>query len=276
MKNASENCFSSVDLERLLADTFIQHLDYHPQLGSTNDRAMELAGGADDHFPLLVLTETQTAGRGRGANSWWASCGALTFSVMLATENAQLPPQRWPQVSLTVGLAVCEALEEILSRGVPETSLDALPQVQLKWPNDVYIEGRKICGILVEVPPASTGKLLLGIGLNVNNSVADAPEAIQGLATSLRDLTGQSFSLTDVLVEVLQRLANRLATGNFWTTELVAGWRKRCYLTGKKIAIDNGTRKTAGVCQGIDNTGALQLEADGQIEKHLAGVITVC
>ncbi len=267
--------FSSADLQRLRTETFIQHLDYHPQLGSTNDRAMQLAGQSDESFPLLVLAESQTAGRGRGSNLWWSSGGALTFSVVLATEAAQLPPQRWPQVSLIVGLAVCEALEELLSRGVPTTSLDALPAAQVKWPNDVYLEGRKICGILVEVPPSLPGKLVLGIGINVNNSVDDAPEEIQQRATSLSDLTGHHYSLTDVLVKALQQLGERLETRRLWTDEVVTGWRDRCFLTGKSIQIDNGTRQSTGKCRGIDETGALLVENAGQVEKHLAGVIAV-
>ncbi len=267
--------FSPDDRVQIVAVTFIQHLDYHRQIGSTNDRAMELAKQPNESFPLLVLAESQRTGRGRGTNVWWSSGGALTFSVVLATEAAQLPPERWPQVSLIVGLAVCEALQELLSRGVPTTSLDALPAAQVKWPNDVYIEGRKICGILVEVPPNLPGKLILGIGINVNNSVDDAPEEIQQLATSLRDLTGQHYSLTDVLVKVLQQLGERLQTHALWTKEVVSGWRERCFLTGKSIQVDNGTRHSTGKCLGIDETGALLLDVDGQIEKHLAGVITV-
>lgn len=267
--------FLPPDLDRIAEQPFVNHVDYHPQLGSTNDRAMELANRPDEEFPLLVLTESQTAGRGRGSNVWWASGGALTFSVMLATDAAQLPTERWPQVSLTVGLAVCEALEEILARGVPTTSLDALPAVQLKWPNDVYIEGRKICGVLAEVPPGSSDKLLLGIGININNSLSDAPAEIQQRATSLSDLTGQQYPLPDVLIEVLQKLEQRLRPTHLWTDQVLTGWRKRCYLTGKQIQIDNGTRQSTGICQGIEDRGALLLEVDGQVEKHLAGVIGI-
>ena len=117
--------FATEDLDQVIADTFVQRIDYHAQLRSTNDRALQLAGESDNRFPLLVLTESQTAGRGRGSNRWWSERGSLTFSVMLATEATQLPTERWPQVSLTVGLAVCEALERLLTWGVPATSWDA-------------------------------------------------------------------------------------------------------------------------------------------------------
>lgn len=276
----ANNQFSPSDLQSLVSETFVEQIDYHAEIGSTNDRAMELAAQPDDQFPLMVLAESQTAGRGRGSNKWWAGSGALTFSVLLATNTAQLPPDRWPQVSLTVGFAVCEALEELLARGVPTTSLDQLPRVQLKWPNDVYIEGRKICGILVEVPRDRAGRLLLGIGINVNNSVADAPAELQSLATSLSDLTGRQFTLTEVLVEVLQRLSVRIQPAELWNAEVRAGWRQRCLLTDEQIQVDLGVRHTVGRCRGIDDEGALLVavsddQGGEQIERCLAGVVTL-
>lgn len=271
----ADNRFSPDDLDRLRRETFVGAIDYHPQLGSTNDRALELAGDLDSEFPLLVLTESQTAGRGRGSNQWWASEGALTFSIMLATDVATLPTERWPQVSLTVGLAISEALESLLARGVPPTSQTTLPPVQLKWPNDVYVEGRKICGVLVEVPRTKKKRLLVGIGINVNNSLATAPDELQQRATSLLDLTGRPLPLTDVLVEVLKRLEQRLNPTKLWNAEAAAGWRKRCFLTDKTLRIDNGTRQSTGTCAGIDDQGALLLNVNDQQEKHLAGVITL-
>lgn len=275
MTSLANNRFSSADLDRVRNETFVSAIDFHSQLGSTNDRAIELADDSARDFPLLVLTESQTAGRGRGSNQWWASEGALTFSILLATDVATLPTERWPQVSLTVGLAISEALEALLARGVPPTSQATLPPVQLKWPNDVYVEGRKICGVLVEVPRTKKKRLLVGIGINVNNALANAPNELQQTATSLLDLTSRPLPLTDVLVEVLQRLEQRLDPANLWNTEAATGWRKRCSLTGKTLQIDNGTRQSTGTCTGIDDDGALLLNVNGQQEKHLAGVITV-
>ena len=269
------NQFSPDDLEHIVAETFVACIDYHQEIGSTNDRALGLAREADAQFPLLVLADSQTAGRGRGSNQWWSNTGALTFSVMLATEVAGLPTERWPQVSLTVGLAVCEALEEMLARGVPPTSLPTLPAVQLKWPNDVYIEGRKICGILVETSREHRGRLLLGIGININNSVDDAPADLQNTATALCDLTGRSFTLTDVLTQVLKQLVIRLHPDDFWNAEIREGWRDRCFLTGKKIQVDLGVRQAEGVCRGIDDDGALLLEVGNEVERHYAGVVTL-
>ncbi len=266
---------SAAILQRIVEETFIERIDYQETLESTNNRSHELADLPANQFPLLVWSEFQTAGRGRGSNRWWSSRGALTFSLTLATEMAELPSERWPQVSLTVGLAVCEALEQLLARGVPPTSLATLPAVELKWPNDVYIEGRKICGVLVEVPRGPAKRLLLGIGINVNNSLSEAPAELQDAATSLLDLTGRQFELDELLVLVLQRLAAQLSPADFWNTQVREGWRRRCLLTGKKIQIDLEVRQRSGICRGIDDEGALLLEVDGTIERHFAGVITL-
>jgi len=284
------NTYSPNDLRRIVSDSFVQQIDFHRELTSTNDRAMELATPMDTACPLLVLAESQTAGRGRGTNRWWSGSGALTFSVLLATDAAGLPAERWPQVSLLVGLAVCEAIEELLARGVPLAERDSLPPVQLKWPNDVYIEGRKICGILVEVPRHAPQRLLIGIGINVNNSLREAPPELQQIGTSLVDLTGRQHALAEVLILVLQRLAVRLPSEALWDEDVRAGWRGRCYLTGKKIQIDVGPRQVVGICLGIDDEGALLLDVSGNevsgsevsgkgdagnVQRHLAGVVTI-
>ena len=273
--NVPKSHFAADNLARIEDETFITRVDFQREINSTNDRAMELAGSDDSEFPLLVLAESQTSGRGRGANRWWSGDGALTFSVLLATESAELPTERWPQVSLTVGLAVCEALEELIARGVPTAQLSTLPAVQLKWPNDVYIEGRKICGVLVEVPRNCAGRLLLGIGVNVNNSLVEAPEELRERATSLVDLTGRQFPLADVLIEVLQCLAARLEPDELWNAEVQAGWRRRCLLTGQRLQVDLGVRRVVGTCRGIDDDGALLVEVDGKTERHLAGTVTL-
>ncbi len=185
--------FAKADLDRLLGSGFIREVEFHHEIGSTNERALQLAREPHRRYPLLVLAEHQTAGRGRGANRWWGAPGALTFSLVLEGSTAQLPPHRWPQASLTTGLAVCEALEELLRDRT----------IQLKWPNDVYWKQRKLCGVLLESPAERPGILVLGIGLNVNNSLHNAPHELQSTAITLADATGDSFSLTDVLQRVL-------------------------------------------------------------------------
>src|SRR5438034_451345 len=109
------------------------------------------------------------AGRGRGTNRWWSADGALTFSLVLEAPQERLPMSRWPQVALVAGVAVCEALERMAPRA----------EMRVKWPNDVYLAGRKICGILSESVPARRDRIVVGIGVNVNNRVQGSGFRVQ-------------------------------------------------------------------------------------------------
>jgi BirA family biotin operon repressor/biotin-[acetyl-CoA-carboxylase] ligase len=212
----------------------------------------------------LVLAESQTDGRGRGANLWWAGRGALTFSLLIETEAVQLPPRRLPQASLVVGLAVCEAIEDFLDQ----------PETALKWPNDVYLRRRKVCGILIEVPPERSGVIVIGIGINVNNSVRHAPQELQSSAIALYDAAGREFSLAEVLTRVLLRLEDRLASIGHRDEELRTRWRERCMLTSRTVHVESAVRSVVGLCRGIDEEGALVIETADRTERCFGGVVT--
>lgn len=252
------------DVERLRRETFVRHVEVHRQIGSTNDRALELAAAPQIETPLLVLAETQTGGRGRGANRWWTGPGALTFSLVLDAERLNLPSGRWPKLSLTAGLAVCEALAETVNGAA----------IGLKWPNDVYLGGRKLCGILVECPSAAAGRIVVGIGINVNNSLATAPSDLRLLATSLFDETLQRHDLNDVLVCVLARLEAELAHLAAADADLSHRWRAYCMLQDLPLSIAGPAERISGICRGIDRDGALLLETAAGITRVFSGVVT--
>lgn len=250
------------DPTRLRAESFVAEVEIHAELASTNDWAMQQARRLDLATPRLIVAERQTAGRGRGANRWWSDDGALTFSLLLDIKE-NLPAERWPQVSLTVGLAVCEALQ-MLGPGIP---------IGLKWPNDVQIDGRKICGILVEIPPPPLGRLVIGIGINVNNSFAAAPPEIQGIAVSLSEVAMLPFDLNDVLLCVLRRLAEHLELLAEQRLDLPRRWREQCVLTGRFVEVAMNERRIRGCCQGVDQDGALVVDTCDGVERCLAGVV---
>jgi BirA family biotin operon repressor/biotin-[acetyl-CoA-carboxylase] ligase len=262
------------DAARIERETFVRAVEVHDELPSTNDRALDFAAGAHA-LPALIVALRQTAGRGRGVNRWWAADGALTFSLILEPDQATLPISRWPELSLTAGGAVCAALLELL----PGADL------RLKWPNDVYLTGRKVCGILVEVhaverradrrsaPRAAHQRVVVGVGINVNNSLADAPEDVRRRATSLIDVAEQHFPLTDVLVAVLRQFdvdVQLLAAGD---TRLRDRWRRLCLLSGRSVALHDGTRSIAGTCLGIDDDGALLLQTEAGPRRFFGGVV---
>jgi BirA family biotin operon repressor/biotin-[acetyl-CoA-carboxylase] ligase len=256
--------FTPSDFTRIVADTFIDRIEYHAEIESTNSRATQLAAEApDDRSCTLVLTNHQTAGRGRGANNWWSTSGALTFSVLLRPDAQQIPTNRWPLLSLTAGLAVCRAIE----------SLDKTLTARIKWPNDVYVSGRKICGILVEAATGEHGNIILGIGLNVNNSASHAPDELRKKIVALCDVATNGIRRVDLLVAILQVLAadfDQLSTG---VDRLREEWRKRCLLTGQTVDIELPTRRLTGLCRGIDHDGALILETQNGLEHCLSGVV---
>lgn len=255
---------SQYDLDRLRASADVRAIEHHTEIGSTNDRALELAGQPDAELPFLIVADRQTAGRGRGANRWWAGDGAFTFSLAIESSAASIPTHRWPQLSLTTGLAICETLEDLTS------SSDA----QVKWPNDVYLLGRKICGILIE-SPTIRDRLVIGVGLNVNNSFRDAPAELQGTAISLVDYDGQVRDMTDVLITVLDRIAKRwndLAERGFAT--LIDEWRPRSYLTGRAVQVVAGPQTVIGRCTGIDDDGALVVQTENGPRTCHAGSVT--
>jgi BirA family biotin operon repressor/biotin-[acetyl-CoA-carboxylase] ligase len=253
---------SAFDLDRIVRESLIAAVDYHETISSTNTRGLELAGNGGLRLPLLILTNEQSAGRGRGENSWWSTSGALTFSVLLENVTAAIPQPKLPLVSLFTGLAVADALDPFVPPG----------GLKLKWPNDVYFAGRKLCGILVETAARRTGGIVIGIGVNVNNAVAGAPAALQGLATSLIDVTGHTFDRTDVLIAILKSLAVRLASIDR-QANLPDTWRKRCFLQGKMVQLEIGSRRVTGVCHGIDEQGALLLQTESGLERCYGGVV---
>lgn len=251
-------------LRRLERETFVRHAQWHAELDSTNRAAMSLAQNGLAELPALIGANRQTAGRGRGSNAWWSADGALTFSLLFNPLDRGLPLERWPQVALMTGLAVADTLENYL----PPAG------VQLKWPNDVYADGRKICGILTEVPPGCTDRLVVGIGLNVGNSLAEAPDDLRSSAVSLRDLLGGNHPpLEDVLMLLIRRWEawlQRLSAGEI---DFPAAWRSKCYLTGERISIVNGPESVVGICRGLDQDGALLLDTERGVQRIIAGTV---
>ena len=255
------------DLVRINASSLVGRLDFHESLSSTSDRALELAAAGDQPLPLLVLAERQTGGRGRGTNRWWSGPGALTFSLVQEVPPERLAPERWPQLSLVAGLAVCETLEELLPRA----------ECRVKWPNDVFVNERKVCGILCESVPGWRDRLVLGIGLNVNNSLAPAPAEVRQSATSLLDVDGSARDLTAVLLGLLDRLDQQwmnLAQQSF--ADLATEFRRRCLLSGRALTVLSGGRTLVGRCQGIDDAGQLLLQTETELHRVVAGTIVVC
>lgn len=257
---------SFLDADEIRASTFIRHIEIHDTLGSTNDRAAELAREQEIELPALVATRNQVAGRGRGKNVWWSTEGALTFSVLLDPAALKIGTADWPRLSLATGVAVCDALSVELKEICNRTS-----RVAIKWPNDVMLDGGKVCGILIESPGGNApakDRLIVGVGINVNNSCRiehAAHEATQSNkelagATSLCDCSGRRHDLQQLLCQTLRAFearSNQLSSGD---SQLPAAWHQLCWLTEQRIEVRTNSNWIDGVCTGIDSSGALLVE----------------
>lgn len=250
---------------RLPSDTFLQGAEHHEAIASTNSRALELCADSELPVPFLVSADHQTAGRGRGANRWWSSDGAIQFSVIVDAAEYELPESRWPQISLTAGAAVCQTLQSFVGSEI---------SVGLKWPNDVWLNGRKAAGILVEVPAVQRGRLVIGVGLNVNNSFETAPPELQALATSMRDETGVESDRREVLVGLLRQLDNDLRCLAASNLALPDRWRRLCVLRDRTVSLDTGQQRVTGRCLGIADDGALRLQTDSGEQRLYGGVVS--
>jgi BirA family biotin operon repressor/biotin-[acetyl-CoA-carboxylase] ligase len=250
-------------LNRLPAETFVRAIEWHEQLGSTSDRAIELAALNAQPLPLLVIARRQTAGRGRGENRWWSAPGALTFSLVIDGFGLGVSQDRWPRLSLATALVVGDAIRQ----QVPQAD------VQLKWPNDVYIAGRKVCGILVEVPGAAPGRVVIGAGLNVNNSLAAAPAEIQDSAVALCDVARRELDLTAILKSILRGLETEMSRLGRDELCLARRWQPYCLLEGETITLRQGNHQHTGICDSIDEDGALLLRTRQGTERFISGSV---
>jgi BirA family biotin operon repressor/biotin-[acetyl-CoA-carboxylase] ligase len=220
---------------------------------STNARARELAlAGAPGG--LVVTAAEQSAGRGRQGRSWFAPPGtALLYSALLR------PLGERPLLPLAVPLAVCEAAEAL-----------APVSCRVKWPNDVWIDERKLAGVLIESRAGDDGWAVIGVGMNVAVPAGAFPAELQATATSLSAASDADPGVPDALRELNAALARWVDAP---PEEVLAGFRARDALAGRRVGWDGG----AGEVAGIDDSGHLLVDSDdtgrvtlGAGEVHLA------
>ena len=254
-------CEDALDLDRLAQSAELARVEYHPTLGSTQLRAHELARAANcGPLPLLIVADQQTAGRGRGSNRWWTGLGSLAFSLLLDPADWQLPREPQPGRSLAVGAAIVETVRPLV----------AAHPVGLHWPNDVYAGGKKLAGVLIDV--LQGGRHVVGVGLNVNNSLAAAPDDVRARATSLVELAGRPFDRTEVLAALITNLAKALR-GLSADAAFGRRFHEMALQTGQQLSVNVGGVRTTGRCLGIDPDGALLLETASGPQRFYSGTL---
>jgi BirA family biotin operon repressor/biotin-[acetyl-CoA-carboxylase] ligase len=252
-------------LRPLLRGTiFSQQMHHFYKIGSTNSAAMTAAAeGALEGS--VFLAEEQTAGRGRGVNTWQSerSSGIYCSAVL----RPALPPSEVLVLSLAAGLAVHAAMQVIDSR----------IEVDLKWPNDLLIDGKKVCGILTEMNAEVTRVryAVVGIGINVNQK--SFPKELAGEATSLRLTTGSEWSrveLAAALLKSLDREYRELLTDTDARASILSRFAERSsWARGKKVRIEENGDSFEGITEGLDNRGFLKVRTANGVQTVLSGTV---
>jgi BirA family biotin operon repressor/biotin-[acetyl-CoA-carboxylase] ligase len=252
-------------LEPLLRGTiFDAHVHHFYKIGSTNTAAMAAASqGAPEGS--VFLAEEQTAGRGRGANSWESARSAGIYcSVVL---RPALPPSDVLVMALAAGLAVRAAIEQVDPRVTPD----------LKWPNDVLIDGKKVCGILTEMNAEVTRVryIVVGIGINVNHS--SFPKELQDEAISLRMVTGSESSRVELAAALLKSLDQEyrlLAEPRGARQSILRRFAEHSsWVRGKQVRIEENGSRVEGTTDGLDDRGFLRVRTAQGVQTILSGTV---
>jgi len=235
---------------RLYGTPFSRRILHFFKVDSTNTVALRLGEEGEPHG-TIVLAEEQTAARGRAGHSWISEKSAgITCSILL---RPQIPPALAPLLTLVVGLAARDAAAE---------EIDSIPDI--RWPNDILISGKKVCGILTEMhaEPDRIHYAVVGIGMNVNQ--AKMPPELTDIATSLRIETGKIHSRLELLIRLLRHLDRYY---NQFLTEGAAPILRRfsqvsSYFQGKRVQIAAHTETFTGVTAGLEPSGVLRVARD--------------
>jgi BirA family transcriptional regulator, biotin operon repressor / biotin---[acetyl-CoA-carboxylase] ligase len=232
---------------------------------STNDIVEKLARDGVKEG-VVVFAESQTRGRGRLGRKWISPAGkGLWFSVLLRPD---LRPQAATQLTVAAATALARAIRS-------QTNL--LPEI--KWPNDILINGKKVAGILTELSAEldQVKYLILGMGIDVNLNASEFPPDIRKIATSLKIETSRAVDRAELATRIIEELDvdyARIASGQF---ESVADeWEERCATLGRNVAIRIGERSIQGRAESLDSDGALLVRTQhGRLERIIGGDVTL-
>ncbi|MFA7468583.1 MAG: biotin--[acetyl-CoA-carboxylase] ligase [Desulfotomaculaceae bacterium] len=249
----------------LLTVVMGQRIEYLPELPSTNDAARKLARAGCPEG-TVVVTESQTGGKGRMGRPWFSPRGkGLWFTIVL---RPPVNPAQTPQVTMVAAVAVAETIRE-------HTGVEA----DIKWPNDILVHGKKLCGILVELNAEMdrVNFMVVGMGLNVNVPRSEFPPEISNIATSLQAESGRHIPRVPLLRALLKSFEDWY---RLWLDEgfapILSKWRELCVTLDCPVTVHTIRESYTGHAIDVDQTGALLVKTeDGSIERLLAGEVTL-
>jgi len=231
------------------------------ETASTNDIAEKLARDGVKEG-VVVFAESQSKGRGRLGRKWISPARkGLWFSVLLRPD---LRPQAATQLTVAAATALFRAIRDV-SGLTPE----------IKWPNDILIKGRKVAGVLTELSAEldHVNHLILGIGVDVNQTTTDFPTELRKIATSLKVEAGRHIQRAELAAAIMRELDRdyaRIASHDF--NEVADEWQQQCSTIGQRVAIHIGDRVIQGHAEALDDDGALLLRTQhGRLERVIGG-----
>lgn len=240
-------------------------LHWHPSIGSTNTEAQRLLAEGQA-TPFAVASAEQTQGRGRMGRRWHSPAGGNLY-ISFAFQPS-LPPKRMQTITLFFGLRLCIFLNQ--RYGLP---------VRIKWPNDLLLHGKKICGILTEarVDADAIRDLIFGMGLNINCETNEWPEEVRRMATSLRNEKGQRLPfhrLTAELTGLIEESYHHFLRSDL--PKLLKEWPHYDHLHGRNLHFEHNKKTISGIGEGIDAEGRLLIrETSGKVHALNAGEVSI-
>lgn len=248
----------------LLSGDYADIIHVYKSLESTNKAAKEMAVSGAQHG-TVIISDYQTGGRGRYSRGFFSppGCGLYVSFILHANAIAFTNPTA---ITAYAALCVCEAIENTCDM-----------QTSIKWVNDIFLKGKKICGILTEAitefESQSIGEIILGIGINVSTRPEDFPETIREIAGSLYPDGNPSVSRNRLAAEIINRI---LFSDMPKETELFARYKKRLFMLGTNITVIQGKHEYTAKALDIDEQGHLIVQtADGSRNVLSSGEITI-
>ncbi|WP_406532522.1 biotin--[acetyl-CoA-carboxylase] ligase [Methanobrevibacter sp.] len=260
-KEETENIKAS-EITKDLNTKFIgKNLYVYKEVASTNTVAKFLSMNNIENGSV-VISERQTKAKGRSGKSWESPLGGIWLSIIL---NPNVDYSKLPLITLATGVAVAKTLERI-----------GVENPEIKWPNDIIINDKKVCGILTEAVTKfnTIENVIIGVGIDANLNLADFPEELQDGTTTLQIELGRAGNenlLIGMFLEEFEKIANLFIEEKY--EDILKEWRKRSYTIGKIVEVREpfNTYYDAYVL-GIGKEGALVVEKiDGTLEKVISG-----
>lgn len=251
--------FAQLNVALVREQTFVATIETFEELASTNDYARHTAGTAA--LPRLIVAARQSAGRGRAGRTWWTGAGSLAASLVIDPAALGISPPGLPQIALSTGAALVSAIRQF---NPPQP-------LGLHWPNDVFLCGRKLAGLLCETLPR--GEFVIGCGVNVNNSAADAPADVRDRIVTLRDATGAPLPPTEFVIALLLQQQAMLKLLAHSPATVAARCDELLLQRGKTLTVRCGGEDITGECLGIAADGALLLDTTGGRREVYSGSV---